>query len=311
MTWTFNSSAPTFSDYVFTTIIFLDYGKNNVNAIDNYVYGYGLDYNWRDSFNDHVPDPTKLYLARVPKAEHSRSLDVGVLRRHRQQREPVWNKDIALKAPVLEDDRRIYQSTRDPDNPSNMTVISQGSIVYNKPLDRYLYTSWTEYTFEFYDAPEPWGPWKHFLTKDYGGYPWSDTKNGGYATTIPSKFISGDGKTMYVQSNTFMAGTTNYNFSLRKLNVEPFLATTPSNTKSATVNLAMSGEGTTPIDKVAHFGNAAYFNNGVRAESEDSWDQENKLSTGGATRGSAATTSTESSIRPGRCSSTAAGSAAG
>ncbi len=42
---------------------------------------------------------------------------------------------------------------------------------------------------------------------------------GGYATTIPSKFISADGKTMWVQSNLYIpcgAPVGNYAFSLRK-----------------------------------------------------------------------------------------------
>lgn len=55
-----------FKDYVFTTIMFLDYGKDNGNSPDGYVYAYGLDYNWRDSFSGRVTDPTNLYLARVP-----------------------------------------------------------------------------------------------------------------------------------------------------------------------------------------------------------------------------------------------------
>src|SRR5690606_22514841 len=111
-------------------------------------------------------------------------------------------------------------------------VISQGSVVYNAPLERYIYTSWTEYTFEFYEAPQPWGPWTLFLRKDFGGYPWfgSDSptpKNGGYATTIPSKFISDDGREMWLQCNWFVgvgSGSPNYHFSLRKLVVEPFAA---------------------------------------------------------------------------------------
>ena len=64
-TWT-GTSEPMFKDYVFTTIMFLDYGKDNGNSPDGYVYAYGLDYNWRDSFSGRVTDPTNLYLARVP-----------------------------------------------------------------------------------------------------------------------------------------------------------------------------------------------------------------------------------------------------
>lgn len=42
-TWTWDSSAPMFSNSVFTTIFFLDYGKNYAHAIDRYVYVYGFD----------------------------------------------------------------------------------------------------------------------------------------------------------------------------------------------------------------------------------------------------------------------------
>jgi hypothetical protein len=133
--------------------------------------------------------------------------------------------DIRAKAPVLQEERRVYQKMVGGVPARNMTVISQGGVVYNKPLNRYLYTSWTEYTFEFYEAPQPWGPWRRFLSKDFGAYPWLPAKNGGYGVTIPSKFISADGKTMYLQSNTFVSGVRNYHYSLRKLVVEPFVAT--------------------------------------------------------------------------------------
>ncbi|WP_434389745.1 hypothetical protein [Melittangium boletus] len=277
VTWTWNTQAPMFPSSVFTTIMFLDYGQNNAwNTFDSYVYAYGLDYNWRDSFDNSTSDPTKLFLARMPRT--------GIMNRASWEfyrgdlnGGASWTTDITQRKPVLQDDRRIYVNTRDPQHIRDMTVLSQGSVVYNKPLNRYLYTSWTEYTFEFYESPTPWGPWKKFLTKDFGGYPWSATKNGGYSATVPSKFISTDGKTMYVQSNTFVGGVTNYNFSLRKLVVEPRVATTPSNARSDTVNLAVA-PGTRAVEKVAHFGNLGVLNNGSRGDSEDSWDQENKTS---------------------------------
>ncbi|MDF2648268.1 MAG: beta-lactamase [Paenibacillus sp.] len=180
MTWTWNTAAPMFTNHTFTTIMFLDYGQNSAwNTFDNYVYAYGLDNNWRDSFDNTVSDPNKLFLARIPKSSIQNRTTwefyTGDLNGN-----ATWSSDINLRKPVLQDDRRIYASTRDSAHPSNTSVLSQGGIVYNKALNRYLYTSWTEYTFEFYEAPQPWGPWKKFMTKDFGGYPWSDTKNGGY-----------------------------------------------------------------------------------------------------------------------------------
>jgi hypothetical protein len=51
-----NESVPA----LFTTIMFLDFGKNSANAIDGYVYAYGFDNDWRDQ--------QMVYLARVPKS---------------------------------------------------------------------------------------------------------------------------------------------------------------------------------------------------------------------------------------------------
>lgn len=108
--------------------------------------------------------------------------------------------DASDRKPVLTDQRRLYAQTYGT-NASNLSVISQGGVTYLAAQKRYVYTSRTEYTFEFYESPTPWGPWKHFMSKDFGGYPWSPSKYGGYGVTIPSKFVQADGKTMYIQAN--------------------------------------------------------------------------------------------------------------
>ncbi len=43
VTWQWDRRAPMFRDYQFTTIFFLDYGKDSQHAPDEYVYAYGLD----------------------------------------------------------------------------------------------------------------------------------------------------------------------------------------------------------------------------------------------------------------------------
>lgn len=275
-TWTWDKSAPMFRDHVFTTIFFADFGKNRENAPDEYVYAYGLDGNWRMSYSDRVPDPTRLHLARVRPDDIMDRAKWRFFAGFDAEGRPAWTEDINARKPVLETERRIYRKAHDPKMAQNISVLSQGSVVYNKPLNRYLYTSWTEFTFEFYEAPRPWGPWKRFLSKDFGAYPWTANKNGGYATTIPSKFISADGRTMYVQANTFFGGAHVYNFALRRLTVTPYTPSVAENGKDAAANLARVGEGATPISKSLHFGNARYFNDGVRVQSDDDWDREDK-----------------------------------
>ncbi|MBN2505044.1 MAG: hypothetical protein JXB20_06865 [Bacilli bacterium] len=237
-TWVWNTETAMFTGYKFTTVMFLDYGKDSTwNTFDDYVYAYGLDYNWRDSFSNSVPDPQKLFLARMPKTG-IQDLSTWEFYTGDLNGNPSWSDpgDISAKQPVLQDEHRVY-TNRIVGMSESMSVLSQGSIVYNKYIDRYIYSSWTEYTFEFYEAPTPWGPWRHFYQKDFGPYTWQTNLYGGYATIIPSKLISSDGLTMWVQSNTFAGGVHKYNLSLRKLQVTLQDETTPTNVKSV-LNLA-------------------------------------------------------------------------
>jgi hypothetical protein len=213
-TWTENSAAPMFDNHEFTTVMFLDYGQDASWSKDSTIYVYGLDYNWRWTVS--TTPPQGLYLARVASAdtlldrstwEYFGGTDsAGV---------PVWTADFTQRLPVLVDCTRRYVTASFP----GYSVIAQGSIVYDAPRDRYLYTSWTDLTYEFYEAPNPWGPWRKFLYRDFGAYPWTATLNGGYATTVPSKFISAEGGAMWVQSNTYGSGVLHNNFALRTLEI--------------------------------------------------------------------------------------------
>jgi Domain of unknown function (DUF4185) len=281
VTWTWDASAPMFGDpgnpsdpgaYKFTTIFFLDYGKNNANAGDNYAYAYGFDNNWHGQ--------QKLYLARIPNTSIQQRSSWQFFRGTDGSGNPLWSRDITAKVPVLEDDRLLYPRTFGGFCCPNGTVLAQGGVVYDAPLRRYIFTSWSFATHEFYDAPHPWGPWSLFLSKDFG--PFQLPRNRGrYGTSIPSKYISQDGKTLYVQSNVCCRGDS-YTFSLRKLYVRPYAPGAPTNAKDATNNLARTGSGTTAISKSTHFGRLCgpdcsdLLNNGVATESEDDLDQQVK-----------------------------------
>ncbi|MEM2914331.1 MAG: DUF4185 domain-containing protein, partial [Candidatus Bathyarchaeia archaeon] len=149
------------------------------HAIDDYVYVYGLDYNWRysEGFSQ-----TKMYLARVPK---DKILDIsawefftGLL-----GNAPTWSKDIEDKIPVLEDET-LYTDKK--------SGIAQGSVVYIPQLNRYLYSTRAYYEWIFYEARYPWGPWtKVSVIKWTGG--WTEDFHAGYNVVIPSKFLDSDG----------------------------------------------------------------------------------------------------------------------
>ena len=79
---------------------------------------------------------------------------------------PGWSRDILHKAAVLTDDRQLYTVMLDVKSRTcedSHRVIAQGGVVYDAPLKRYLFASWSCATHEYYEAPHPWGPWRHFL----------------------------------------------------------------------------------------------------------------------------------------------------
>lgn len=288
-TWSANPSAPMFGTpgnsssptaYKFTTIFFLDFGQNSDNAIDSYVYVYGLDNNWRDQ--------TAMYLARVPSnsilSRSSWQFYTGM-----SGSTPTWSSDITQKVAVLTDQRSLYHTMFTNDSglrcPENQVVIAQGGVTYDKPLNRYLFTSWGCATHELYEAPQPWGPWSHVISKDFGPL-LSNPNSGQYGTSIPSKFISTDGKTLYLQSNVCCGGTAPYyTFSLRKLQLSPSSGTSANNAPSNTNNLATS-LGTAAVSKSTHYGTLCglncsdQLNSGNMTASEDDWDAENKTADG-------------------------------
>ncbi len=279
VTWTWNTVAPMFGTpqnpanakaYKFTTIFFLDYGEDAANAIDNYVYAYGLDNNWRSQ--------EMMYLARVPAKEVQTRAAWEFYAGADSTGSPSWTNDITKKLPVLTDERLLYPVMFGADCPPQQQVIAQGGVTYDAPLKRYLFSSWSCSTHEFYEAPQPWGPWKHFESTDFGPLRLKENR-GQYGTSIPSKFISADGKNLYLQSNVCCGGDS-YRFSLRKLYLDPDDTATPKNAQSIN-NLALEN-GTRAISKSTHFGTLCgrncsdELNSGVTNVSEDDFDEEVK-----------------------------------
>ena len=283
LTWTWDPTTPMFDNHVFTTIFFLDYGKNYAHAIDNYVYAYGLDNNWREQ--------QKMYLARVPQTSIQDRAAYQFYTGTDNSGQPTWSPNIAAKVPVLEDDRLLYPQTFGDFCCTKNPVLGQGGVTYDAPLKRYIFASWSFATHELYEAPQPWGPWSLFKSKDFG--PLGTTgpaplvyNRGQYGTNIPSKFISKDGKTLYLQSNVCCFGDS-YTYSLRKLYVQPYTPTTPTNGPDDANNLAMTGDGTRATSKSTHFGTLCgldcydTLNDGITTtitttQSEDDFDQEIK-----------------------------------
>ena len=316
-TWQWTDE-PMFTDHRFTTIMFLDFGKDSEHAVPalgpddgGYAYAFGLDWNWRRSNSGTVQDPVDLYLARVPAdAVQDRSAwefwtgpddgsgtgpeagsGTGSHTAADSGDRQTWSRAIERKRPVLHDAQRRYLSTRPELAPVRRGTlpIAQGGVVYNAPLRRFLYTSWSGYGFEFYEAPAPWGPWRRFLHHNFGAVPWyprneqdHTPKQGGYGTVAPSKFISSDGQLLWVNSNWWVdapAPEQNYNFCLRRVRVTPRTpetSSTPDNAPDSQRNLARVGADATPIGTCAHHARWDRLLDGDRGSGEDSFDSRNK-----------------------------------
>lgn len=270
-TWTW-PAAPMFHDHVFTTVMFLDLGQSNGGS--PWVYAYGIDGNWRTSFSKLAEDPTRLFLARVAAARVQDRSAWEFYAGADGAGAPTWSPNIATREPVLVDERRFYPIPAFGTGAHDFTCIAQGSVVWNPGLRRYLYSTWSEYTFEFFEAPAPWGPWRHLHSHDFGHFPWHGprsplAKHGGYAPTIPSKFISTDGTRMWLQSNWFVPASSRggraYCFGLREIVFDPGTHVVAPRSSG---NLAL--DGAWPLVSRVREGLEAVLNDGRRDVAEDS-----------------------------------------
>ncbi|MEZ5401329.1 MAG: serine hydrolase [Bryobacteraceae bacterium] len=174
----------TWADWKFTESFafpsFLNFGRDYAGARDEYVYVYSID-----SDTAYLPSG-RIVLARAPKSkirergayEFFERLDGG---------RPVWTRDIARRGAVFENAPDLCYRTQ---------------VTYNAGLKRYIMNQILPGEaprfaggFGVYDAPEPWGPWTTaFFTEKWDVGP-------GESSSFPTKWMSTDGKTMYLVSS--------------------------------------------------------------------------------------------------------------
>src|SRR5919198_1104649 len=163
---------------------FLNFGKDNAGAFDSNIYLYGTK----------IGDLNNVYLARVPKSNLKDNPAQSTVYQYFAGLDgsgnPVWASSNSQSKPVFTD-------------PNGGSI----SVVYDAPLKRYLATEvhGPEFdaagddrlmrNFGLFEAPSPWGPWSTIAYY---------TSWGGLGTTpglggmIPTKWISSDGKTIWV-----------------------------------------------------------------------------------------------------------------
>ena len=161
---------------------FVNFGQNNADARDGYVYACSAD-QWDNGSN--------LRLGRVPK---DRVMDRSVWEfvcAYNPDGTPAWSNNLDLSIPVLSVHRHI----------------STPELVYLKSINRYLLFTWRLHEdfmpngtdLFIYEAPEPWGPFSLAHAElDWEGAE-QDPRFGPYCPRLPLKWIESDGQTCWLQ----------------------------------------------------------------------------------------------------------------
>ena len=165
---------------------FLNFGKNNAGARDEFAYIYSPDGDSAYRTADQI------VLARAPVVHLSDRQAYEFFAGVDSANRPRWTLDLAERRGVLAQPGRCYRS----------------SVTWNRVLRRYLLvqtvpspdsrdrtgTIDTRFTggLAVYDAPEPWGPWTTvYFTERWDVGP-------GDTASFPAKWISEDGLTLHL-----------------------------------------------------------------------------------------------------------------
>ena len=161
---------------------FLNFGKDYEGARDEYVYIYSNNEESAYKASD------EMILARVHKNSLKVKDSYEFFAGYSGYNTPVWSGDYAKRKAVFSNPGKCYRS----------------GITYNAGLKRYLWCQVIQVSdrgraggprfkggLGIYEAPEPWGPWKTvYYTMDWDMGP-------GETASIPSKWMSEDGKSCY------------------------------------------------------------------------------------------------------------------
>jgi CubicO group peptidase (beta-lactamase class C family) len=214
-TWTWSNW--TFAEFGYCT--FINFGQNYAGARDNYVYTVTHDHPSAYQAAD------RFILMRVPKGQITDRDAYEFLKEFNPYEDPVWSAEVNQRGTVF----------------TNPGKARRSGISYNAALGRYLW--WQGFPnkgdekdsggFGIFDAPEPWGPWTTVYYTDL----WD--VGPGETASFPTKWMSGDGKTLY------LVFSGDDSFSIRKATLNT--GSTPKPNGPGTVFLPVAMRSTVPM----------------------------------------------------------------
>lgn len=166
---------------------FVNFGRDNADARDEYVYAVSAD-QWDNGGHMLLGRVHQDHILEAPAWQWASDIS--------SDNEPQWTSELENARAVLSDDRWI----------------SLPEMVYLKSIKRYLLLTW-RLNGDFsntdgsrliiYDAPEPWGP----FTLVHYEETWESKEMNPYCPRIPLKWIEADGVTGWLQFSGSWANT--------------------------------------------------------------------------------------------------------
>lgn len=172
-------ASPMFPGHKFGGPAFINFGRDNENARDEFVYAVSTD-QWDNGSN--------LRLGRVPADQIMRREAWQWVCAFDPSGQPAWSGDLDEAVPVLS----LYRWISLPD------------IVYVAALRRYLLLTWHLHEdfspdagtdLLILDAPEPWGPFSLVHFEQY----WEGRQFNPYCPRLPLKWMDADGSRGWMQ----------------------------------------------------------------------------------------------------------------
>ncbi len=174
-----NISAPMFPGHKFGGPTFIQFGKNNAHARDDYVYAVASD-QWDNGSN--------LRLGRVRADRMMQREAWEFVCAFTPSGQPAWHTELDEAIPIL----------------SLHRWLGLPEMVYLAGIKRYLLLTWRLHTdfspdagtdLLILDSPEPWGPFSIVHYEEY----WAGKKFNPYCPRIPLKWMEDDGLTGWIQ----------------------------------------------------------------------------------------------------------------
>ena len=171
--------APMFPGCRFGGPAFVNFGQNNANARDRYVYAVSSD-QWDNGSN--------LRLGRVPADSIVRREAWEWVCAYGPTGEPAWHHDIDLSIPILTMHKHL----------------GMPEMVYLAGLERYMLFTW-RFRKDFssddgtdllvFEAPEPWGPFSLVHYEEL----WQGREFNPYCPRLPLKWMADDHRSGWLQ----------------------------------------------------------------------------------------------------------------